>query len=459
MVVAIELQVISRIITSEDNDEIESLLAYAPEKYFNGYIDEINYIHGEYARTGQVPDRFEFQLKFPAINLVDTSKHSIQYLENELKENRKNILFIETMNKLNELSKGDINDAWKYVESRVDEVNELQDVKPMDIVHEAIERSDQIKEYAKQRRIPTGFPEIDKAMYGGFSTIEELVILVARTNSGKSWCCTKMMESAQANGFPCAYYSPEMQAEYLATRFDTWRKHFENNKLYKGEYSEDYVNYLHDLAKDENCPAYVLEDKHFSGSVSVKVLEQFVKKHGIKLLIVDGISYMKDDENSIRDQEKFKNIALGLFKLSKKYGCAVVLVMQANREVKSKDSKESIPDLFNAEGSDQPGRIATQAFGIRQIFEEHKLEIKLLKSRMSNNQNPVFAYNWSINDGNLVYLEDYDNGVSEVNTPNSNPGSFRPISFGNKAPDANDLSLINDSNSLNNEEDYGDVEF
>ena len=257
-------------------------------------------------------------------------------------------------------------------------------------------------------------------MYGGLSTIEELLLIVARTNSGKSWICTKMMESAQRNGFPVLYYSPEMQASYLGTRFDTWRGHFQNNLLYQGKYSEQYEDYIRRL-QDENVSAFVLEDKDMSeGNVNVPALLSLVKRYGIKELIIDGLSYMEDTKRSDTDYIKYKNICLDLFKLSKQCGCAVVIAMQANRETKNiKDDKgDALPTLYEIEGSDHPARIATQAFSVRQIFDKHVLDIRLEKSRIANNQKPILSYSWDVNTGNMQYLPGgEDDPVAQVLTP------------------------------------------
>lgn len=450
---AIEIQVISKILTCEDNDSsvVDTLMSYDPDLYFVGFNAEIKYIHAQKFEHNVIPSLFGFMSRFPEFNVVRVTE-PIEYLTAKLKEHRQNIILIETFNKIKELGDGDVQAAWQYLGAQYEKASALDNSQPMDIVKESEKRAELVKEYSKQKRIPTGFPEIDKAMYGGLSTVEELLVIIARSGSGKSWTCTRMMESAQANGYPVAYYSPEMQAAYLGTRFDTWRGHFENNRLFRGDYSQEYYSYIKGLSSQE-ASAFVIEDKDFPDGVSVRSLDPFVKKHGIKLLIIDGISYMQDDERSNRVQDKYKNIAQGLFRLSKKYGCAVVLVMQANREVKSKDDKgESIPTLYNAEDSDQPCRIATQAFGIRQIFDKHVLDIGLLKSRMADNRNPVFSYAWDINTGQFQYIPGDNSGDS--GSPSPTPQiSTSPVSFGSAQPDSSDLSLIDDS------EDDSGVEF
>lgn len=451
MIEGIEVQVISRILTSEDSAEIDVLMGY-DLSYYSAYLDEMTYIHNHQMKYNIIPSRFDFQLQFPDFVVVSVTE-PLSYLEDKLRENKKYIILNETFNKMKSFGQGDIDEAWKYLEMQCDKASNLENQTPMNIIKDAEKRADQIVAYSKQKRIPTGFAEIDKLMYGGLSTVEELCVIIARTNSGKTWVCTRMMESAQKNGFPVAYYSPEMQSAFLGTRFDTWRGHFENSSLFLGKYSEEYLKYIHNLPQDET-DAFIIEDKDFPDGVSVRTLNPFVKKHGIKLLIIDGISYMVDDLKASRDQEKFKNIAMGLFQLSKKYGCAVVLVMQANREVKNKvdDKGDNIPDLYNAEGSDQPARIATQAFGIRQVFDKHILDIKLLKSRNANNQNPIVSYSWDVNTGKVQQVQS-DSDSSTQSSTISAPTSITPILSTSIQPDTSDLALIDD------DDDGGELEF
>ena len=455
MTQAIEVQVISKILSYQDEEEvIDRLLGFRPDLYFSAYLPEITYIHEQKEEYGVIPSPFNFLAKFPDFNIVQVPE-PIEYLERNLKEHRKYLLLLETFNKVKDLSDGDVNDAWRYIGNQYDLANAFSDSEPMDIIKDVDERAKQIQEYAKQKRIPTGFPELDKAMYGGLSTVEELLVIIARLGSGKSWTCVRMLESAQKNGFPVAYYSPEMQSAYLGTRFDTWRGHFENNKLYRGDYSQEYYAYMKQLASEETS-AFIIEDKDFPDGVSVRTLDPFIKRKGIKLLIIDGISYMNDDQKSSRVQDKYKNIAQGLFRLSKKYGCAVVLVMQANRETKNKDDKgDSLPTLYNAEDSDQPCRIATQVFGIRQIFDKHVLDIGMLKSRNASNSNQVFSYAWDINTGQAQYIpgDSTDSGSGSLNAAMSpTPQISTPsVSFGNAQPDSSDLSLLDSDDS--------DVEF
>lgn len=232
------------------------------------------------------------------------------------------------------------------------------------------------------------------------------------TVTHNTWICTKIMESAQANGFPVLYYSPEMQASFLGTRFDTWRGHFQVGQLHQGKYDEAYKQYLEEL-RIQPTSAYVLEDKDVSGGVvSVDSISQMVKKYNVKLVVIDGLSYMADIRKATVDYERYKNICNDLFRMSKKFGCAVVVAMQANRETKDcKDEKgEPFPGIYQIEGSDHPARIATQVFAVRRVFDKNVLDIRMEKSRNANNQRPVFSYSWDPGTGSVQYLSDGEDG-------------------------------------------------
>lgn len=628
MTSSVELQVISKILTTDSSIELDRLCAY-DESYYAVFKEHIRFILEHKQQYGDVPDVFTFQAKFEDIVLVQVNE-PIQFLEDGLRKNKQQILLLETFNRLSDLGSADVSEAWEYLSNQVDKASELDVSQPLNIIKDADKRAQQILEFNKQKRIPTGFKQIDKCLYGGLSTVEELLVIIARTNSGKaqplwskvltphgwktmgevqigdiligknndngkviqifpqgvkdyyrvhfddgtyaeccddhlwevvdidkrtncisdeyevlklsnirnsdttytvdlcgklefdvtilfpneveyaqangyfvttenvidsnrrykiityieyvgktecqcilldneshtyitdgytvthnSWVCTKMMESAQANGFPVLFYSPEMQSCFIGARFDTWRSHFKNSDLFRGNYTEEYLNYLKDLAQN-STDAFVVEDKDMSeGKTTVSGLERLVKKHHIKLLIVDGLSYIAEEKKAANDSIKYKDICNGLFRLSKTYGCAVVVAMQANRDTKeTKDEKGlPFPTMYEAESSDHPARIATQVFTMRQIFEKHIMDIRLEKSRTAANTRPVFSYSWDPNTGNMEYVENVE---ESANTPlpasTSVPTVSSTISIGNTS------NTIDDFDSLDDDDD-DDIEF
>lgn len=401
---SIELQIICRILTSEDDFEVDRLCSY-DTSYYSVLNDQIEFILNHKDKTGKVPDLFTFQAEFEDLVLIQVNE-PLTYLEEEIKKNKQRILFLETYNTIADLGSGDISEAWAYLSKQCEKASELDTFKPVDIIKDAEIRADKILEYNKQSRIPTGFKEIDEVMYGGLSTVEEFLVIVARTNAGKSWICTKLMEAAQSNGFPVLYYSPEMQSSFIGTRFDTWRGHYKNSDLYRGYYSDEYKEYLKTLVNDE-IGAYVVEDSDMSeGRTTVHGLETLVKRYHIKLLVIDGLSYISANGRYSNESLKYKDICNDLFRLSKSYGCAVVAAVQANRESReNKDENgEIFPNIYNISESDHPARIATQVFSMRQLYEQHVMEIRLEKSRNARNERPTLAYSVDFNTGSMEFI-------------------------------------------------------
>lgn len=450
MVNSIELQVISRILTTESEYELDRLCSY-DTSYYSIFTEQIQFILDHKENYGNVPDVFTFQAQYEDIVLIQVSE-SLEYLEEGLRKNKQRILFLETFNKLADLGSADVTEAWDYLALQCEKASSLDSSQPMNIVKDADKRSQQIIDFNKSSRIPTGFKEVDEVMYGGLSTVEELVVMVARTNTGKSWVCTKVMESAQSHGFPTLYYSPEMRSSFIGTRFDTWRGHFKNSELFRGKYSDEYNSYLKNLVQEETG-AFVVEDSDMSeGRTTVKALENLVKKFHIKLLIIDGLSYLQESKRISENHLKYKNICDDLFRLSKTYQCAVVVAVQANRETRDNrdENGEPFPNIYNIAESDHPARVATQVFAMRQLFDKHILEIRLEKSRNAKNDKPTFSYVWDPNTGSMELVGDNMDTPAPAESFNVPKVSISQ----NAEPVAADIT-----EDLYNDDDDADLEF
>ena len=436
---SVELQVISKILTSDDEALVNELCSF-DSSYYSVFSDHIKFILDHRSHYGNVPDVFTFLAQFPGETLVDVSRESKQYLVDGLKKNKKHIILLDTFNKLKDLGSGDVSEAWDYLNQQCEKAAQLNDIAPMNIIADAPLRAQQVKEWSKQARIPTGFAELDKLTYGGWSTVEEVVAIVAGTNSGKSWLCAKALEAGHNAGFPSAVYSPEMQSAYFATRFDTWRGHFKNSELFQGKYTDDYNEYIERLRNDPT-PAFIIEDKDMPDGVSPRRLELFVKQNGIKLLIIDGISYMSDDKRATSEYERLTHIAKDLFAISKKYGCAIIIAVQANRETKdSKDEKGvPFPNIYNVAGAFSIVQIATQVYALRQIFDKHVFELKMEKTRMAKNEKNILSWSCDLNTGNMQYLQG-DQSEDPMATISETPNIIaNPIGPDNTGLDLSDL--------------------
>ena len=73
MVTSIELQVISKILTSESDVEIAALCEF-DSSYYSVFKDHANFILNHRQEYGDVPDIFTFQSQFPDVTLVKVTE-------------------------------------------------------------------------------------------------------------------------------------------------------------------------------------------------------------------------------------------------------------------------------------------------------------------------------------------------------------------------------------------------
>ena len=85
---------------------------------------------------------------------------------------------------------------------------------------------EQLEEYLERKNnsdrwfFTSGFPELDDIIHG-IQRLEEFLVIVARTNQGKSWVLEKIVTHIWQLGFNVGYISPEMRASSIGFRFDT----------------------------------------------------------------------------------------------------------------------------------------------------------------------------------------------------------------------------------------------
>lgn len=151
MITSIELQVISRILTCDSFDEVNTLCGY-DSSYYSVFKEHIEFILNHKEKYNDVPDVFTFQAQFPDVTLVKVSE-SLEYLTEELNKNKQHIILLETFNKLKDLGSGDVTDAWTYLQQQCDKVSRLSSSSPLNIIKQARERSRQVQEYRDRKSV------------------------------------------------------------------------------------------------------------------------------------------------------------------------------------------------------------------------------------------------------------------------------------------------------------------
>ena len=397
----VALQIISKALNNKDLSIIsENLLTV---DYFTGYENEYNFIMSHFDKYGVVPDRASFLDKFPDIELVEVTEPD-KYLVDTIREEHLYYTSVPVLQKMAELLKTDANAAAQYLMSEMNNLQPSYDIEATDIISQADKRLEQYETKKTNKDdwfFTTGFEELD-AITNGIQRQEELVVLFARTNQGKSWVLAKICTHIWQIGFNVGYVSPEMSAESIGFRFDTLNKNFSNRALMHGHELETYNDYIDELKQRDN-KFIVSTPLDFGRSITISKLRNFVKKYKLDMLAIDGITYLTDERYKRGDNKTITltNLSEDLISLSMELKIPIIVVVQSNRTGVMDKEESGTPELESIRDSDGIAMNATKVISIRQSNEG--LEIGVKKQRFG----PVGAkllYNWDIDTGTFINI-------------------------------------------------------
>ena len=412
----VQIQILSKIINTNDYSIIENNLL--TEEYFDGFIDEYNFIKNHVAQYGNVPDKTTFLAKFPTFEFTDVTETD-KYLVDTIREERLFAKLVPVIQKSAELSSTDSNEAVKYLLTSVKELQPNYNLGGTDIVAQA---QDRYEEYLKRKNnqdasfFTCGFEELDDITHG-IQRGEELYVLFARTNQGKSWIVEKMCTHVWQLGYNVGYISPEMTANSIGYRFDTLYNNFSNKALMwgKGDLSQDeYEKYIKTLSTKQN-KFIVATPIDFDKKITVTKLKNWIQQYKLDMVAIDGITYMTDERYRRGDNKTttLTNISEDLMSLSVELGIPILVVVQANREgIKENNGS---PELENIRDSDGISHNASKVLSIKQIKDSNVVELCVKKQRFGL-VNQTLKYHWDIDLGQFTFIPSYDDAQSNSQT-------------------------------------------
>ena len=388
----VSLQAINKILQTKDISLITTN-ALTPE-YFTPYEKEITFITEHFNKYKTVPDIETFISAFPEFTPFEVSE-SDSYLLNSLSEEKLYRDAVPIIQKSAEILKTNSNDAVEYLVSNIKELSGHIGIHSVDIIQQAKKRfekyQEKLKEDSNKFYITTGFRELDDVIYG-WQRGEELVILFARTNQGKSWVLAKILTHAWQIGNNIGFISPEMSDNSIGYRFDTLYKHFDNQSLNFGKEVKDYETYINELSNN-NHKFLVATPADFDMNITVSKLKTFIQNNNIQLLGIDGLSYMRDERCGRYDKREAEltHISEDLMSLSVELSIPIIGVVQANRDgVKLNDGNLELENIRDADGISFS---ASKVLALRQRVTEETLEISIKKNR-TGRVGDKLLYHW-----------------------------------------------------------------
>lgn len=413
----VSLQIISKCLATKDLSIIQDNLL--SEDYFVGYTEEYNFIINHEKEYGSVPDRATFLSKFPDIELVEVTE-SDRYLVDTIREEYLYYKSVPVVQKIAELLKSDANAAAEYMIQATKNLQPNYQLGGTDIIADAQDRYDNFierKEHQNDFFFTTGFEELDDLIHG-IQRFEELIVLFARVNQGKSWILEKICTHVWQIGFNVGYISPEMGVESIGYRFDTLNKNFSNKGLMWGKddiEENEYKNYIDKLSERKN-KFIVATPMDFDRRITVTKLKNWIQQYKLDLVAVDGITYMTDERYKRGDNKTttLTNISEDLMSLSMEIKIPILIVVQANRGGVSQDDNDGTPELETIRDSDGISHNASKVISIRQT-KDGILKMEVKKQRFGSVGGKL-NYQWDINTGSFIFVPSEDDAEPKQRT-------------------------------------------
>ena len=410
----VELQIINQILQTQDISILEDNQLDA--EYFPEYIEEYEFISNHYKEYGNVPDKATFLSQFNDFEFVEVAE-SNDYLVNTIREEYLFNKAVPIVQNIAKLMKSNSNDAVEYMMKAVKELQPNYRLGGIDIIQQASQRLDAYIDRRDNQDnwfFTTGFPELDDITHG-IQRTEELILIFARTNMGKSWVLEKMCTHVWEIGFNVGYISPEMGALSVGYRFDTLHNNFSNRDLTWGNEGLDekqYEKYIEEL-KQHNNKFIVATPSDFNNKLTVTKIKQFILQHKLDIVAIDGVSYLEDERYRRGDTEAQKLTHLGedLWNLTRDMNVPILVVAQANRTgALDKDSEET-PEVESVRGGDGLSLNASKIISLKQ-GPDGVITMQIKKQRNGRVGDKI-SYNWNPDVGEFIS----ENGSITNNKP------------------------------------------
>jgi len=260
---------------------------------------------------------------------------------------------------------------------------------------EAVRRLDQ---KGVLREIPTGIRDLDN-ISGGLDR-QSLTVLAARPSEGKTALALWILGNVAASVGPCLFFSLEMDASEIASRYLYSRADF---PFSSSEVSMERCRDLYKTAKDlRDVELYADPTPRLNIQEICRRAELFAAEHGEPAMIcIDYLTLISEPDNTGKRRFSDGNYRLYVQEitrecklLARNLNCSVLLVAQFNREIeRSKDKRK--PRMSDIRES---GSIEQDADMILLPYRDEEMELhkpgnrKLLIAKNRNGRTGEIQY-------------------------------------------------------------------
>ena len=296
----------------------------------------------DHDRTGGAP--YLFQLIEMAC-LPAHVEHHIQTLKTTSAKRRLGSagLAIQQLSEAEDLEQA-LNEAQAYLDGVIDaDSDEAKRV--AETIDATLDRFVEIQEGTAPKGLMTGFYDLDEITSG--LQPGQMVIIAARPGCGKSTLAVDIMRHLSIHeDIPTAIFSLEMSTHEINTRILASEANVDIKRMRQGRMrSEDWDRVGKAREALDAAPMFIDESPENTVMDIVAKTKMMVKRHGIKLIVVDYLQLLHSGKREESRQQEVAGFSRALKLLAKSAGIPVIAVAQLNRESERNDSKPKPSDL------------------------------------------------------------------------------------------------------------------
>ncbi len=381
---------------------------------------EAMFVFNHHNKYGKVPDLPSMLAEFEDFEVIEVLE-SEKYLVSTFTEALKQRLQVEAINEWAEkLSGEDSEEAFVSIRQRISDIENIGvgASVAVDITKDTSrhERYIEAMENPDVSGIPTGVKLLDEIIHGTLPN--DLVVIAARTNQGKSFWGLKLGSNMWDFGKRILFYSGENSVLNTGYRFDTLTDHFSNSGLMfgnkdlkNGRTPKMYENYIKSLG-EKTIPFYVVTPQEINGErLDITRLKSLVRQYKPEVIILDQLSLMGDERAKRNQGERFRysNIMEDLRLFVESNHIPVFIMSQTSRNNSKNDDGLLEPArIEHLSESDGVGQNATKII----TFAVNKGIMNVMVRKNTNGEKERgFKMIWDIDTGTFEQFsnpEDYE---------------------------------------------------
>lgn len=430
----IELQIINRIL---DNGNLNFLTDnnLKANDFSEAYRNEVQYIVEHNNNYNKVPDAFTFIGEFDDFDIIEVNE-SDKYLSNKFYESLVYRIQIDIAKEWGELlGDPDATQAFEYLKKRVEELKNLQLKKTVgtDLTKDIDRLTQHVRVVTEEGAtgLLTGIEPLDDEINAILD--DDLVVIAARTNMGKSFISQKILVNMWKQGKKILMYSGENSATTIGYRFDTLYKHYNNTALRFGKDKEGetielsgYTQYW-DRLMGEKTPFIVITPKDLNGDrLDVPGMKALVDKYDPDIICLDQLSLMSDYRAKRNDNERmaYSHIMQDLRLFVDEYSKPVIVVSQTSRN--SAITEDGVYEPPRIEDLSESDGVGTNAKKVITFAVNGDILHVIIRKNTDGAVGGTFKMLWNINKGIFLPFTEpsYDNDEEEQPIDSSGTNVF-----------------------------------